>query len=294
MTMPETNAPEKQRRKKTRIRTKVLRTSAALVVLYAVWLLLAYTQQERILFPGATAWNALTRPAPVTGPEWERWDITREDGAGGLAWFRGAPESDEPVPAAVFFHGNADIARNRLDIGNVYHAMGMHTLLIEYPGYDGSQGTPGQESLVEDALLALKQLTARHDVDADRLIFHGHSIGGGAAAQLTAVRTPATLILESTFTSLNDMVRRYAVPSAVLRHTFETDAVLPRLTIPVLIMHGDLDVIIYPSHAEHNASITRDVEFVRFADYGHDGCYVAPNYADTIRAFLVNRGIIAE
>ncbi|GAB4549725.1 MAG: alpha/beta hydrolase [Phycisphaerales bacterium] len=265
-----------------------------LLSLYAVWLVVACSFQTQILFPGATAWNTLTRPTDRPGPAWERWALERPDGAKGVAWFRPAEYSGTHAPAAIFFHGNGDIAPNRTDMGDVYSAMGVHTLLVEYPGYDESQGVPGEAAIVEDALLALDRLLEREDVDPGRLIFHGHSIGGGAAAQLAARRTPAVLILESTFTSMRAMVRRYLVPTAVLRHPFDTMGVLETLAAPVLVMHGDLDVIIFPVHAERNARAARDATLVRFPSYGHDGCYLAPNYPDVLADFLRTHAIIDE
>lgn len=279
-------------RNKPRLRRRVLRCVVALMVVYAIWLLIGWTLQERVLFPGATAWNAITRPASTPGPEWERWTLDRDDGTTGLAWFRLAQTDEVRAPVAVYFHGNGDIAPNRTDMGDVYDAMGVHTLLVEYPGYDDAQGTPGQEAIIADALLALERVLEREEVDPDRLILHGHSLGGGVAAQIADRREPRVLILESTFTSMNAMVKRYAVPTFLLRHPFRTDEVLGRLDVPVLVLHGDLDVIIYPSHAERNAQIARDATLVRFPTYGHDGCYLAPNYRQVLRDFLREKGVL--
>ncbi|MEM1422554.1 MAG: alpha/beta hydrolase [Planctomycetota bacterium] len=273
-------------------RTRLVRILVLLVVLYVVWLVVALTLQERILFPGATAWNELTRPASQPGLAWEKWTLKRPDGTRGVAWFRAAQTDDERAPAVVFTHGNADIARNRTDMGDLYTPLGVHTLLLEYPGYDDAEGEPGQDAIVADGLLALDTLAARDDVDPDRIVYHGHSIGGGVAAQLAIRRPPAALILESTFTSMTAMVNRYLVPSVFLRHPFDTNAVLETLNAPVLLMHGDLDVIIFVWHATRNDDTAKNSTLVRFPDYGHDGCYLAPEYPETVASFLRDRGII--
>ena len=274
---------------------KIGRLLVVVVLLYVAWLLVAVTPlQERILFPGATAWNALTRPSPEPDPAWERWELERTDGTRGLAWFRPAQTEEAQAPAVVFTHGNADIARNRTDMGERYAPLGVHTLLLEYPGYDGVDGSPGQEAIVADGLLALHKLAARTDVDPDRIVYHGHSIGGGVAAQLASVRTPAALVLESTFTSMGAMFNRYLIPSAILRHPFDTQAVLRELDVPVLIMHGELDVIIFITHATENERVASNATFVRFEGLGHDGCYLSDEYVPTITDFLSTHGVLPE
>jgi len=289
-----TEATRKTTKRRAKWSVRVVRSAVLLLVIYVVWLLVACSLQERILFPGATIYNALTRAAPAPNDDWDKWELPRDQGAPGFAWFRAATDAPSPAPAVVFFHGNADIARGRLDIGDRYARLGVHALLVEYPGYDDSPGTPGRDSIVEDALVAIDVLTQRDDVDADRIIYHGHSIGGGVAAQVAGERPPAALILASTFTSLRAMVNRYAVPTFLLRHRFPTDEVLESLDAPVLIMHGDLDVIIYPNHALVLDAIAKDSTLVRFPARGHNDIMLDPGYDVVIRDFLAKHDIIDE
>ena len=120
------------------------------------------------------------------------------------------------------------------------------------------------------------------------------AIGGGVAAQLADKRPPAALILESTFTSMIAMTHRYLVPSVFLRHPFDTNTILETLDVPILFMHGDLDVIIFVWHATENHATAKDSTLVRFPDYGHDGCDQAPDYPETVTNFLRDKAIIPE
>ena len=285
---------ETTKKRRTRWTLRVVRTAVLLLVIYVLWLLVACSLQERILFPGATIYNAITRSTPAPGVEWEKWDLPRDEGAPGFAWFHAAPGAPAPAPAVVFFHGNGDTARDRTDIGARYARLGVHALLVEYPGYDDSPGTPRRDSIVADALIAIDMLAQRDDVDADRIIYHGHSIGGGVAAQVASERPPRALVLVSTFTSLRAMVNRYAVPSFLLRHRFPTDGVLETLDAPTLIIHGDRDLIVYPSHALVLDALAKDSTLVRFPARGHNDIMLDPGYDVVIRDFLARHDIIDD
>ena len=65
---------------------------------------------------------------------------------------------------------------------------------------------PSEKGLAADAAAFYDRLVARPDVDAARVIGHGRSLGGGVIGTLAATRPLAGLVLESTFTSVPDVV----------------------------------------------------------------------------------------
>ena len=124
-------------------------------------------------------------------------------------------------------------------------AAGIGVLLVEYPGLRALGRLALRRERHRDAGCGLRlgERTIRASMRA-RIIGYGRSLGGGAIAQLAARRPLAALVLESTFTSLDDMVRAYGVPRWLVVNHFDTRAVLAKYPGPVLILHGTHDGVI--------------------------------------------------
>ena len=88
---------------------------------------------------------------------------------------------------------------------------GRHTgfLLIDYPGYGMSEGRPNPQSILENSERALQALLEQKHwkLDADALCVLGHSLGGAASLQFAAKHVVRKILVVSTFTIMDDMVR---------------------------------------------------------------------------------------
>ncbi|MDR1658275.1 MAG: alpha/beta hydrolase [Deltaproteobacteria bacterium] len=107
--------------------------------------------------------------------------------------------------AVLLLNGNAGNLEKMIGRIMMYHKLGYSVMACDYEGYGLSEGTPGEETLAFDAKAARDFLIAREFKPEDILI-HGFSLGGAVAVRLardTDHRGP--LILDSTFTSLQDM-----------------------------------------------------------------------------------------
>lgn len=236
----------------------------------------AWAVQEKILFPSyATGPATADPPAGV-----ERWWVdqsTTEAGGSGRTevWFSPSPHAtaERPGPVVLYFHGNAELIEHRhWELARIYHPRGISLLLVEYRGYGNSDGTPGERTIVADALAALERTLEKPNVDADRVIYHGRSIGGGVAGALAMARPPAGLVLETTFTSIVAMAHRRFMPGFVVRHPFRTDRTLrDHFGGPVLVMHGDADPIIPVSHGRRLAQLAGDRgTYIEMNGVGHN------------------------
>jgi pimeloyl-ACP methyl ester carboxylesterase len=87
-------------------------------------------------------------------------------------------------------------------------------------------------------------------VDANNLVYVGHSLGTAIAAELAAFSPPRTLVLQAPFSSARDMGRRMLVPGVglfwrvVSRVHFNTIERVKALNVPVWVTHGDNDFVI--------------------------------------------------
>lgn len=243
----------------------LVRLARGAVVVYAAWCAALYFLQDRVLFPVRhVGWPARTPP------NFERWTI-EPDGVIVEAWMRlgegRAPES--PGPAVIFFHGNGELIDFRTDLADAYARLGVSTLLVEFRGYGRSGGSPSQVALVADAEAFYDRLVQRPEVDPRLVLAHGHSLGGGVAAQLAARRPVGGLVLQCSFTSVVSMSRRYGVPSILVRHPFRTDEALRTVSCPVLVLHGTHDEIVPVRHGRRLAEIRPGTTYREF-DGGHN------------------------
>jgi uncharacterized protein len=128
------------------------------------WLYLA--QRSMIYFPVPERREAPAEPIrlAVDGAVLKIWRVARGDG-----------------PALIYFGGNAeDVAGS---VGEFAAALPGHSLyFVNYRGYGGSTGRPGERSLVADALAVFDSLSARHA----RIAVVGRSLGAAVGVQLAA------------------------------------------------------------------------------------------------------------
>lgn len=254
--------------------------------IYILWCTMLYFYQDRMLFPRDMAASPRSKApddAIVT-----RLDIG--DGEFVESWFFPAPAGDatRPAPAIMYFHGNAEIIDFQDPIVMLYREAGCSVLLVEFRGYGRSGGRPSQRAVTADSVRFYDELIKREDVDKSRIVFHGRSLGGAIAADLTLRRPPAALILESTFSSVAAMAYKYGAPTFLVKNPFRTDHVVQALDIPILIMHGGRDRIIPVSHGRKLRDLAHSGTYVAF-DCGHNDFPGAGNeaaYRTAVRDFL--------
>jgi hypothetical protein len=240
----------------------------ALLILYTVWCTALTIAQESVIFPGAD------RPRPAadgpTEPGVEQLWITTDQGHRVEAWFKpGAGRSAaSPGPAVILFHGNGDLLDTRWQAGRNYLNAGASLLVPEYRGYGRSAGKPSQRAIVADMIQFYDWLRQRPEVDPNRIAFHGISLGGGVALATAEHRKPAAVVLESTFTSIPDLSKRWLVPSFLCRHPFRSDRVIAELDAPVLIFHGRYDMTVPVSHGRRLHELAPNSEYIE-QDTGH-------------------------
>jgi acetyl esterase/lipase len=126
-------------------------------------------------------------------------------------------------------------------------------LLIDYPGYGVCEGRPNPQTILENSEHALQTLLAEKawHREAEGIGVFGHSLGGAAALQFAARNKVRKIVLVSTFTTMDEMVRRQIrFPLGhLLQHRFDNlvclKSILLQNPVPeICIFHGALDEII--------------------------------------------------
>lgn len=204
------------------------------------------------------------------GLKHEDASIMTADGSRLHGWWLPAPGTAQGT--VLHLHGNAANVSNHLPLVAWLPPAGFNVLVLDYRGFGRSEGKPTLEGVVEDALAALRWLRTRNDVDAKRLIVLGQSIGGATALRLLAQdRVGVKLgIIDSAFGSYRGIARDAALQSVVLAPFLplalpllpprERDpvAMLEKIDVPLLFVHGTADVVIPYKHTEQLYAAARE------------------------------------
>ncbi len=176
-----------------------------------------------------------------------------------------------PRPVVLFAHGNGELIEHWPDMLAPYLEMGISVLLPEYRGYGRSVGWPSARTIGADFRWFLDRVRRRPDVDADRLVLHGRSIGGGVVCGLAGDVRPTAIVLWSTFTSVGDVAKRFGVPRILVPDQFDNETALRDVRAPTFIVHGTDDLLIPVEHAHRLAAAAPDSQLHLYAA-GHNDC----------------------
>jgi len=254
----------------------------------AAWLFLRWFEQANVYHPTtsmASNGDALRVP-------WEEVRFRTQDDLELGAWFFPAATNSPLRHLAVLIsHGNGGNISHRLPTYSLLLELGVNVFAYDYRGYGQSQGKPNESGTYLDAEAALAWLRNR-GFDAPQVVAFGESLGGGIATEL-AVRHPNLrgLVLQSTFTSLIDLGTELfpILPvRTIARYRYDIVAKLPRLQMPVLILHSREDTLIPYHHAERNFSAAREPKALREISGDHnDQPTVDPDLiSNALREFL--------
>ncbi len=262
---------------------KILILGGVLVIVVVLVVFFGATSgmQRRVLYPRPPVPPGEPRIPPGTEIVWLGPDADVE------AWFMRPTGIERDFPVIIFTHGNGELIDHWVQVFQRLPAAGVGVLLLEYPGYGRSGGTPSQTSITSAIVAAYDFLIGRAGVDSDAIVAHGRSLGGGAACALATQRPLAALVLESTFSSVSEMAKRLGFPSSLVVDPFDNLEVVKSLDIPVLVLHGERDTLIPVSHGEALAAAAETM-LVRMP-CGHNDC---PFAWPEVEAFLSEHGLL--
>lgn len=265
------------------------------IVTWSLFIYLAYCgllflMQRQIMFPRGLIEVPKENPA-IAGLE----QIWVDTGFGKIeTWFLppSANRGSEPVPAVIFAHGNGELIDFWPLELNKFNRIGIGVLLVEYPGYGRSEGSPSQASVAETFLAAYDTLVARPDVDPSRIILFGRSLGGGAVCLLAAQRPSAALILMSAFTSARSFATKYLAPQFLVRDPFDNLTAVKAYSGPVLVMHGKFDQVVPYRHGVSLHQAARHGKLITYQSGHNDGPPRWDVFWRDVESFLRSAGII--
>lgn len=208
---------------------------------------LLFFMQERMVFLPNLPGRSLEATPRRLGLQYDDVRFETADGVVLHGWYVHASQSRGTV---LFFHGNAGNISHRLDSIAIFAALGLDVFIVDYRGYGQSEGKPGEQGTYRDADAAWRYLVDERQLSPARIAIFGRSLGGAVAAWLAADTNAAALIVESSFTSAEDMAARlypYMPVRLLTRLRYPVVEYVAQNRNPVLIVHSRDDEII-PFH----------------------------------------------
>lgn len=158
------------------------------------------------------------------------------------------PAQEPAAGVLLYLHGNGiNIGANAAQASR-FQQLGLSVLLIDYRGYGQSEGGfPNEQQVYQDAEASWQYLTQVRQIAPEAIVIYGHSLGGAIGIQLANQHPDAAaLIVESSFTSMRQMVNcrplyRLFPIDLLLTQRFDSLSRVPRLQMPVLLIHGLAD-----------------------------------------------------
>jgi len=193
-----------------------------------------FVEQRRLLFQPQAAWQH----APPANSSYQVLAVS-VPGVGMLIdWW--IPPRSASLPTLVFFHGNGSDRSDFARQGEVFHGLGWGVLLASYPGYSGNPGAPTEATLTA----AARASVAAVNNHVGPIIVWGHSLGSGVAARVASEGAAAGVVLEAPYTSIVEVAADaypYVPVRWLMRDRFDTEALVDRIKVPVLIFHSTDD-----------------------------------------------------
>ncbi|MFO8102184.1 MAG: alpha/beta hydrolase [Dehalococcoidia bacterium] len=197
----------------------------------------------------------------------------------------------------LYFHGNGEVVCDYDGIAPFYNEIGLNLFVADYRGYGPSGGRPTFAGVASDAhrIFQYFENMLQSEGYTAPLYVMGRSLGSQSAMELAASYPGRIkgLILESGFLQNSRLLRNLGVSISIPNlEEFEQDSIefIKGITMPVLIIHGERDILIPHIEAQtifdHIGS--REKKLVTIDGAGHNDILICgiDRYFNEIRDFI--------
>ena len=264
---------------------------SVLIILF-IMILLKFIEKGLIFHPDKGN-DSITPDA--YGIEYDDVTFRTEDGLNLHGWFVPGKKSspDEDLHTLLWFHGNAGNINHRLgNIKMLHERVPVNVFIIDYRQYGRSEGKISEKGTYIDARAALAHLHSRKEINQEKIIFFGRSLGSAVAVELALKEKCRALILETPFTSILEMGKKlypFLPVSLLLKTKYDSLSKIRNIKVPILIMHGDKDDLVPFEHGKRLYDMANEPkEFYTIPGAGHNDTHIVggDEYFDVIRNFV--------
>ncbi len=185
-----------------------------------------------------------------------------------------------PKGVVFFLHGNGGNLDAWFINTEIYRQHNMDLVMVDYRGFGKSTGQIESEAQLHSDVRAAWDFIAPQYV-GKKLVVYGRSLGSGLAAGLSAELTDDSAkggaivdmtVLVSPYSSMSTLTGQIYpyVPQVVLRYPLRTDQLVLKIKSPLLLIHGEQDTFIPPSHSQALKAIVKPARLLLVPGAGHN------------------------
>lgn len=194
-------------------------------------------------------------------------------------------KNDNSPLLLLYFQGNAKNLQNFLDNHSIILDWGYNVLTFDYRGFGKSTGKIESEQNMYLDSEKIYDYALELGYKPENIILYGYSMGTSQAAYLATRKKAKAVILESPYSSIADIsIFGDNAPDFRLNTGNRAHEIL----IPSLIIHGALDDVITPDHAERIFSKIKipEKELILIPEGGHGNLKNRQQYGSTFNTFI--------
>lgn len=254
-------------------------------LLFAGILLLSGCAQQLFYQPDRVLYDTPQR----VGLNFEEVNFKSKDGTRLTGWFIPARGYANPLKAkgtVIHFHGNAQNLSAHWRFVEWMPERGYNLFAFDYRGYGRSAGQPDPQGVFDDANSALDYIRSRPDVDPQKLVVIGQSLGGANAIAVVGAgnrKGIRAVIIESSFYSYSSIANdKLWGAGALMSNTYSSDRYIANISpIPLLLLHGTADPVVAPSHSEKLYAKAREPKRLLLIEGGGHAQAFTPRFGTT-------------
>ena len=201
------------------------------------------------------------------------------------SWFAYANPNNKTI---LFFHGNAGELSARVYKLNKFHELDLNFLIISWRGFSGNNGKPTEKGLYKDAENAVAWLEAK-GINKKDIILYGESLGTGIAIEIAMKDQYSGVILESPYTSMIDMGKRFYpfLPISILqKDKYNSLKKLNMVKSPILVLHGKADTLVPFYMGKKIYDVANEPKYYYFPDIDNHMMTYDQNMMKTLSNFV--------
>ncbi|HSP11581.1 MAG TPA: alpha/beta fold hydrolase [Salegentibacter sp.] len=266
------------------MKSQVVTFFSIILILYLLICILGYFLQEKMIFLPQTL------PKDYSFKQYENVEERYLEMQDGKKLHALLFRAEDPKGLIFYLHGNAGSLEGWGSVAETFKALKYDVFIPDYRGYGKSESTIKSELQLHEDMQTLYD-KIKEEYPENQIVMLGHSIGSGMAARLAARNDPKLLILQAPPYSLPDLIKNTTplqiFPSFLLRYKLETGKYVASAKMPVVVLHGDKDEIVYyGSSLKIQKHFKAEDSLITLKGLGHNNFLDTQIYKTEIRKIL--------